>query len=304
MKKPLMRSEINNITSMSCTSESAISEDISLIQTLPFILMHFSLLAIFWVGFSWIALVFGLLTYVIRMFAITAFYHRYFSHKNFKTSRTTQFVFAFIAASAGQKGPLWWASHHRVHHTHTDTPDDPHSPKYTGFINSHLLWFLRKKNGLIISEKIKDFSSYPELRWIDKYEFIPPITLAAITLIVGLAIEKYFPAWEVTASQIVVWGFFVSTIILYHATYTINSLAHKFGTRRFQTTDESRNNIFLALLTLGEGWHNNHHFYSGCARQGFAWWELDISYYLLKIMSYFGLVWDLKPIPVRIKKML
>ena len=275
---------------------------ISLFQLFPFVAMHLGALAVFWVGFSWVALWVAVSLYLIRMFAITGFYHRYFSHKHFKTSRTVQFIFAFIGASAAQRGPLWWASHHRVHHSFSDEIQDPHSPRQHGFLWSHCLWFLSSKNFSTRHHKIKDFSQFPELRWLDRFDIIAPLILAAGLYSFGMIIEIYSFDINVTAGQLLVWGFFVSTIMLYHATYTINSIAHRLGTRRFNTKDDSRNNAVLALLTLGEGWHNNHHHYSGSVRQGFVWWEIDITFYLLKIMSWLGLVWDLKPIPDRIKQ--
>jgi len=302
-----MKLDKNSLTNViawvdtSAHSDNDNNNKISLTQFIPFIAMHIAVLAVFCVGFSWIALWTAVALYFVRMFAITGFYHRYFSHKHFKTSRIVQFIFAFIGASAAQRGPLWWASHHRVHHSFSDQEQDPHSPRHTGFIWSHCLWFLSPKNFATRSEKIKDFSGFPELRWLDRFDIIAPAMLATSLYVTGLFIENYFAYLEVTAGQLLVWGFFVSTVVLYHATYTINSLAHRFGSRRFDTKDDSRNNAALALLTLGEGWHNNHHFYAGSVRQGFVWWEIDITFYLLKIMSWFGLVWDLKPIPEKVK---
>jgi len=274
---------------------------ISPAQYIPFLAMHLGALGLFWVGFSWIAFWVAVGLYLLRMFAITGFYHRYFSHKHFKTSRVLQFVFAFIGAMSAQRGPLWWASHHRVHHAFSDKKQDPHSPRQQGFIWSHCLWFLSPNNFSTRKDKIQDFSKFPELRWLDRFDIIAPIILASSLYLTGMLIEEYYNYIDVTAGQLLVWGFFVSTIALYHATYTINSLSHRFGTRRFDTKDDSRNNAVLALLTLGEGWHNNHHYYAGSVRQGFVWWEIDITFYLLKIMSWFGLVWDLKPIPEKIK---
>jgi stearoyl-CoA desaturase (Delta-9 desaturase) len=280
---------------------SSQEKSISLVQLFPFAVMHLGVFGLFWVGFSWVAFWVAIALYVIRMFAITGFYHRYFSHKHFKTSRPVQFIFAFIGATSAQRGPLWWASHHRVHHSFSDKEQDPHSPRHLGFIWSHCLWFLSSENFSTRKEKIKDFSQFPELRWLDRFDFIAPLFLLISLYVVGLIIENYYSNIDVTAGQLIVWGFFVSTIALYHATYTINSLAHQFGTRRFDTKDDSRNNAALAILTLGEGWHNNHHYYAGSVRQGFVWWEIDMTFYLLKLMSWFGLVWDLKPIPERIK---
>ncbi|TQV73590.1 acyl-CoA desaturase [Aliikangiella marina] len=269
-------------------------------RIIPFILMHLAVLGVFWVGFSWFAFWVAVGLYVLRMFAITGFYHRYFSHKNFKTSRPLQFIFAFIGASSAQRGPLWWASHHRHHHARADQPDDPHSPRQRGFLWSHTLWFLSNKNFSTRSEKIKDFAQFKELVWLDRFDMLAPFILALFLFVLGAILEIYAPSLETTGGQLLVWGFFVSTVVLYHATYTINSLAHRFGSRRFETKDDSRNNPVLALITLGEGWHNNHHYYCGTVRQGFKWYEFDITFYILKVMSWFGLVWDLKPIPEKI----
>lgn len=284
--------------------ESDSSDHIAWTRIVPFILMHLAVFAVFWVGFSWFAFWVAVVLYVIRMFAITAFYHRYFSHKNFKTSRVVQFIFAFIGASSAQRGPLWWASHHRQHHAKSDCPEDPHSPRHKGFWWSHTLWFLSDKNFTTKLDRVKDFSKYPELRWLDRFDIVAPFVLALLLFIIGSVLEHVAPQLNTSGGQLLVWGFFVSTIALYHATYTINSLAHRFGTRRFETSDDSRNNPLLAIITLGEGWHNNHHYYSGTVRQGFKWFEIDITFYILKMMSWFGLVWELKPIPSRIRQQL
>ncbi|TQV85097.1 acyl-CoA desaturase [Aliikangiella coralliicola] len=275
---------------------------INWVRVLPFIAMHLAVLGVIWVGFSWFAFWVAVALYFVRMFAITGFYHRYFSHKNFKTSRWLQFIFAFIAASSAQRGPLWWASHHREHHAHSDKESDPHSPRQHGFLWSHTLWFLAEKNFTTRKRRIKDFSRFKELEWLDRFDIAAPAALALLLYVVGSLLESYAPALNTSGGQLVIWGFFISTVGLYHATYTINSLAHRFGTRRFNTPDDSRNNALLALITLGEGWHNNHHYFSGTVKQGFRWWEIDITYYLLKLMSFFGLVWDLKPIPARVKQ--
>ena len=264
-----------------------------------FILLHLACLAVLYVGFSWTAIVFAVFLYVIRMFFITAFYHRYFSHRTYKASRPVQFMMAVAGSTAGQRGALWWASHHRDHHINSDTNDDPHSPK-NGLLNSHMLWFLRKGNFPLQENRINDFMRYPELRFLEKIDWLPLILLFICCYVFGELLSSYFPVLETSGLQLLVWGGFISTVVLYHATYTINSLAHLFGKRRFNTTDDSRNNIWLALLTLGEGWHNNHHRYPTSTRQGFYPGELDISYFLLNIMSVLGLVKDFKPVPVSI----
>ena len=280
---------------------SSDGDSISWTRIIPFIIVHLGVLGVFFVGFSWFAFWTCVFLYLLRMFAITGFYHRYFSHKNFKTSRVVQMIFAVIGASSAQRGPLWWASHHRQHHASADQESDPHSPKYKGFLWSHTLWFLSDKNFETNTKRIKDFARFKELRWLDRFDIAVPAALAVLLYVTGSLLETFAPEYKTNGSQLLVWGFFISTVILYHATYTINSLAHRFGTRRFETKDDSRNNALLALITLGEGWHNNHHYYSGTVRQGFRWWEIDITFYILKLMSFFGLVWDLKPIPEKVK---
>ena len=270
-------------------------------RIVPFIALHLACLGVIWVGVSWPAVVVCVLSYALRMFAITAFYHRYFSHRTFKTSRPVQFLFAVIGASATQRGPLWWAAHHRHHHKVADRPEDPHSPRH-GFLWSHMGWFLSRKHFGTDHSQIPDLVRYPELRLLDRYDLLVPVVYAAALFGLGAALERLAPGLGTSGWQMLVWGYFISTVVLIHVTLTINSLAHVWGTRRYATRDDSRNNIFLALLTLGEGWHNNHHHFPGSARQGFFWWEIDISYYILKAMSLVGLVNSLKPVPVGIRQ--
>jgi stearoyl-CoA desaturase (delta-9 desaturase) len=253
------------------------------------------------VGFSWFALAVAALLYVVRMFAITGFYHRYFSHRAFRTSRILQFTFGLIGASSVQRGPLWWAAHHRHHHRHADQPPDLHSPIQQGFWKSHMGWFMTPRAFGIDWKAIPDLAKYPELRFLDRFDILVPVALAAALMLLGSVLERYLPGLGTNGPQLLVWGFFVSTVVLFHATVTINSLAHVWGKRRYATRDDSRNNIWLALITLGEGWHNNHHHYPASVRQGFYWWEVDVTWYLLKAMSWLGLVWDLKPVPARIR---
>ena len=282
-------------------AEQAGAERVDWLRILPFIGLHLACLAVIWVGFSWVALAVCVASYLLRMFAITAFYHRYFSHRTFKTSRVMQFVFALIGASATQRGPLWWAAHHRHHHKAADTEHDPHAPLH-GFLWSHMGWFLSRKHFGTDLKQIPDLARYPELRWLDRYDLAIPVLYAAALFGLGVLLERFAPGLGTNGGQMLVWGYFISTVVLIHATLTINSLAHIWGKRRYNTRDDSRNNWFLALITLGEGWHNNHHHYPGSARQGFYWWEIDISYYVLRLMSWFGLVSDLKPVPDAIRR--
>ena len=275
-------------------------EKIEFLRILPFILLHLACFTVFFVGFSATALIIAVLLYALRMFAITGFYHRYFAHKAFKTSRFVQFIFAFMAASSAQRGPLWWASHHRHHHANSDKPDDSHSPVQRGFFWSHISWFLTNKNFNSKNERVKDLLVYPELKFLDRFDVIAPLFLAASLYALGAALEIYAPHLQTSGLQLLVWGFVISTVVLYHMTFTVNSLAHVWGKRRFNTSDQSRNNSLIALLTLGEGWHNNHHHFPSAARQGFYWWEIDLTYYGLKILSALGLIWDLRKVPAEV----
>ncbi|MTI63468.1 acyl-CoA desaturase [Methylophaga sp.] len=265
------------------------------LRIIPFIGLHLGCFAVFWVGTSTVAVAIAVGLYLLRMFAITAFYHRYFAHKSFKTSRWLQFLFALIGASATQRGPLWWAAHHRQHHRHADKDKDPHSPKQ-GFIWSHMGWFLSRKHFKADLSLVPELARFPELRWLDRYDIAVPVLLAVSLYAIGESLAVWQPTLNTSGWQLVIWGYFISTVLLIHATLLINSLAHRLGRRRYQTQDDSRNNFWLALLTLGEGWHNNHHYHAASARQGFYWWEIDISYYLLLCMKSVGLIWDVRTI--------
>ena len=276
---------------------------INFLATLPFAIVHIIGLSGFFIKFSlfnWLLCV-GL--YVVRMFFITAGYHRYFSHRTYKTSRFFQFILAFMAQTSAQKGILWWASHHRDHHRYSDMPQDPHSMKLYGFLYSHLGWILSDEYNDTDLKKVKDLAKFPELVFLNTYHYIPPIVLGVVVFLLG----GFYHATEGMTFlhggfTTLIVGFFTSTVILYHGTFFINSIMHKVGSIRYKTNDESRNSFLLALITLGEGWHNNHHYYQGSARQGFYWWEVDISYYTLKVLSWFGLVWDLRGVPQDVLK--
>jgi stearoyl-CoA desaturase (delta-9 desaturase) len=276
-------------------------ERIDWLRVVPFIGLHVACVAVLWVGASAVAVGVAVALYAVRMFAVTAFYHRYFAHRAFKTSRALQLVFALLGASAVQRGPLWWAAHHRHHHAHSDRPGDAHSPRQHGFLWSHMGWFLASASFKTRLELIRDFAAYPELRWLDRFDAVVPALLAAGLFAVGAVLERTAPALQTNGWQLLVWGFAVSTVAVWHATFAVNSLAHTVGSRRFATRDDSRNNLALALLTFGEGWHNNHHRYPAAARQGFRWWELDLTYYLLRALAACGLVWELRPVPAAIR---
>ena len=269
-------------------------------RCLPFIFIHLGCLGVIWAGWSWTAIAVAVLLYGIRMFAITGFYHRYFSHRTFQTSRVGQFLFAVLGNTAVQRGALWWAAVHRHHHQHSDTEDDVHSPALTGFWWAHIGWMTSSKNFPTDYRVVRDLAKYPELVFLNRFDLVVPACLALSLFGLGETLNYFAPTLGVTGGQLLVWGFFISTAVLLHGTLFINSLAHVFGKRRFDTGDESRNSLLLALITLGEGWHNNHHRYMASARQGFFWWEIDLTYYGLKLLSWTGLIWDLRPVPVTV----
>ena len=234
-------------------------KEIDWMRVIPFILLHLSCLLIFVVGFSWIAFIVCISLFAIRMFAITGFYHRYFSHKTFKTSRFVPLLFAMIGATAVQRGPLWWAAHHRGHHMHSDTSEDKHSPKEHGFLWSHMGWFLTKSNFVTNTKFIRELIRFPELRIIDRFDLLMPLALSIGLFIAGHYLNQFEPQLNTNGFQLFIWGFSLSTVMLYHATFLVNSVAHQWGKKRYETKDTSRNNFIIAILTFGEGWHNNHH---------------------------------------------
>jgi stearoyl-CoA desaturase (Delta-9 desaturase) len=262
-------------------------DDIIYPSTIPFLLVHLGCFAAIWTGVTWQALILCVALYWLRIFAIGAGYHRYFSHRAYSTSRVFQFVLAFLSQTTTQKSVLWWASKHRHHHLHSDTEHDVHSPRRTGFIYSHMGWIFARKHDAPDLAKVQDLARYPELMWLHRFEQLPAICLGVLCFALA--------GW----SGFVV-GFLWSTVLVYHATFCINSLAHVSGRKRYVTGDDSRNNWLLAVFTMGEGWHNNHHAYQASARQGFKWWEIDPTYYLLKALSLTGLVWDLKTPPEQV----
>ena len=274
------------------------SEKPNWLRVIPLLLLHFACASIIWVGWSPVALIVAILFYAIRMIGITAFYHRYFAHKSFKTGRVTQFVFALIGSAATQRGPLWWASHHRHHHYHSDTELDVHSPRKGAFW-SHIGWFLSDKHFKTRLELIPDFARFKELVLLDRFDMIVPIVCIAFMYLLGSLLNYSYPQLGTSGLQMLVWGYAISTVVLLHATLCINSLAHRMGSRRFKTdeNDTSRNNLLLALITFGEGWHNNHHRFPNSARQGLRWWELDLSFSVIKIMEKIGLVWSVNAGP-------
>ncbi len=272
----------------------AADERVNWVSSIPFLLVHVLCLSVIFTGITWTAAILFIVMYFGRAFFVTAAYHRYFSHKSFRLNRFWQTVFAFQAEATAQKGVLWWAANHRHHHRSSDTDADLHSPR-KGFWWSHVGWILSDKYKDTDLSAIKDFAQFPELRWLDKHEGMPPWVYGVAAFAIGF----WTGGWSGAYTALVV-GFFCSTVLLWHTTFLVNSAAHVFGRRRYETPDTSRNSMLIALLTGGEGWHNNHHHYQASARQGFFWWEIDMTYYVLKMMSWVGIVKDLKKPPSRV----
>ena len=280
----------------------ALDDGIDYWRVVPFVLMHIACFALLWIGYSTFSVLFAVALYALRMFAITGFYHRYFAHKTFQTSRAGQFIFALLGATAVQRGPLWWAAHHRNHHAHSDQETDAHSPVQHGFLWSHIGWFLSRANFHTQFERVKELAKFPELRFLDRFDVVVPTIFAVGIFFLGELLAVKAPQLETNGWQLLVWGFVISTVVLYHVTFSVNSLAHLWGKRRYMTRDDSRNNFVIALFTLGEGWHNNHHHYPGSAKQGFYWWEIDFTYYGLRLLAALGLIWNLRTVPIAIRE--
>jgi len=265
------------------------ADRIDWVKSIPFLTVHLVALGAVVLGpFSWGLLALAIGSYYLRMFGITAGYHRYFSHRSYRTGRAFQFVLAVLGATTTQKGVLWWAAHHRDHHRFSDQPEDVHSPVQRGFWWSHVGWFMSSRNDATKLERVRDLARYPELRWLDRYHLVPVVGYAAAL-------------WAAGGVPFLLWGYFVSTVLLWHGTFLVNSLAHVVGRRRYDTADASRNSLLIALVTLGEGWHNNHHHYQSTANQGWFWWEVDFSYYLLRALESVGVVQGLRRPPPAVR---
>ncbi len=255
------------------------------VGAVPFLLVHAAPLAAFYTGTKWQDWVVCVVLYWVRMFGVTGGYHRYFAHRTYRTSRVFQFLLALLAQSSSQKGALWWAAHHRDHHKLSDQDGDPHDSR-RGFWYSHVLWLFAGTDQTDYT-RVKDLARYPELVFLNRFWMLPPIALGA-------------GVWAIWGWSGLLIGYCLSTVLLWHGTFTINSLSHMLGSQRYESGDASRNNFVLALITMGEGWHNNHHYFMNSTRQGFFWWEIDVSYYVIRLLGALRLVWDIKPPPARV----
>ena len=262
----------------------------NVIQITVFWAIQAGALLVFAVPFRWAYIALWAASHFIRAIGLTLAFHRYFAHRSFQMNRIARFVWAFIGTAAMQKGPLWWAGHHINHHRYADRDGDPHSPAISGFYYAHIGWFLhdskydRLESG---NPVVRDFSKEPEIAWLERFYWAPPLSLAVALFLVG-------------GVPLVLWGFALPTMTLAHATFAINTVNHLWGARRFDTRDDSRNNPVTAFFAAGEGWHNNHHRYQRAARNGFYWWEFDVTWYVIRTMAAVGLAWNVQPVPARI----
>jgi stearoyl-CoA desaturase (delta-9 desaturase) len=262
----------------------------TMISMVVFWTVQASALLVFAVPFAWPLVALWAASHFLRAIGLTLAFHRYFAHRAFQMSRPARFLWTLIGTAAMQKGPLWWAGHHINHHRFADREGDPHSPAVSGFYYAHIGWFLndaRHDRLAATNPVVRDFSSAPEIVWLERYHFVPPLALAVAMFLAG--------GWPW-----LIWGFCLPTMTLAHATFAINTINHMFGSRRFETRDASRNNVFTAVFAAGEGWHNNHHRYQRAARNGFYWWEFDPTWYVIRAMKAVGLAWDVQVVPTRI----
>jgi stearoyl-CoA desaturase (delta-9 desaturase) len=295
-----MRLWVDSHSSLQSEEDGRTPLKVDWLRLMPFIGVHLACFAVIWVGWSWPAVIVAGSLYFVRMFAITGFYHRYFSHRSYSTSRFFQFIMAAVGNSSVQRGPLWWAAHHRHHHRTSDQPEDRHSPKQQGFLWAHMGWISAKANFRTDMKLVPDLAKFPELVFLDRFDTMIPFALAMSCLGLGWGLNAFYPELGTGAVQMFIWGFCISTVAVAHGTFTVNSLTHLIGKQVYPSKDTSKNSLIIALITLGEGWHNNHHYYQSSVRQGFRWWQIDITYYLLWSMSCVGLVWDLKPVPQKV----
>ena len=299
MRRSVKINEIFKMSNSNGYHKRRNAEDLDYLAIVQFVVLHAGCLPLLWVGVSWVAIAACVAFYCLRIFGVSAGYHRYFAHRSYKTNRSFQFLLAVIGCMSNQKGPLWWAAHHRYHHFHADRENDIHSPGQ-GFWWSHCLWIFSLRYRKADQRLVSNFIGYKELRLLDRLYLLPPFFSAALFFVFGVLLQRSKPELGTSGLQMLTWGFFVSTVLVHHAIYSANSVAHSWGSRRFNSADTSRNNLIVALLTFGDGWHNNHHYYQRSARHGFYWWEIDFTHYMLKGLSHLGVVWDLHKPPERI----
>lgn len=255
-------------------------------------IFHLGCFGVIWTGVSPAALTVALALYVVRGFGVTAGYHRLLAHRSFSTGRPVQFLLALAGSLATQGGPLWWVAHHRSHHRYTETEKDIHSPRTQGFWRSHIGWMLSAESFRENGANARDLYRVPELKFLQQH--YAWIVLGQGVAIYGLGEGLAALGVQTSGAQMLVWAYFIATVALWHATFMVNSVCHLWGSRPFDAEDTSTNNWLVALLALGEGWHNNHHKFAYSARHGLEWWQFDLTWLLLRGMEKLGLVSELR----------
>jgi len=259
-----------------------------------FLVFHLACLLAIFTGVSTAAGVTALVLYTVRALGVTAGYHRYFAHRSFRTGRVFQFILAFFGSLSVQGGVLWWVSHHREHHKHTETGKDIHSPTMHGMWRAHMGWMMHEDCLRTSQANIKDFARFPELKWLQRNYAALIAGQALAIFLFGVVLNYLFPSLGTSGLQMLVWGFFISTVLLWHSTFMVNSVCHRWGGRPYEAGDDSTNNLIVGILTMGEGWHNNHHKFAYSARHGLRWYQIDVTWYLLRLLAMLGVVSDLK----------
>jgi len=255
-------------------------------------IFHLGCLGAFWTGVSPAALTVALILYLVRGFGVTAGYHRLLAHRSFRAGRPVQFLLALAGSLATQGGPLWWVAHHRSHHRYTETDRDIHSPRTQGFWRSHMGWMLSAESFRENGANARDLYRVPELKFLQQHYVWIVLGQGAAIYALGTGLAAL--GVETSGPQMLVWAWFIATVALWHATFMVNSVCHLWGSRPFDADDASTNNWLVAVLALGEGWHNNHHKFAYSARHGLEWWQFDLTWVLLRGMEKLGLVSELR----------
>jgi len=251
---------------------------------------HIACFAFIYTGVSFVAVMTAFAMYVIRGIGVTGGYHRLLAHRAFKTSRFVQFLFALAGSLAVQGGPIWWVSHHRSHHRDTDTDEDIHSPVTRGMWKAHMGWMMTDEAFNENGANSRDLHKFAELKFLQRY-YVWLVVLEMIGLFgFGSIWAWVFPESGTSGLQMLVWGFFISTVFTWHVTFMVNSVCHRYGSQPYDTKDASTNNFFVGVLGFGEGWHNNHHYYPNSARHGLRWWQLDTTWWLIRLLQVLGIV--------------
>lgn len=248
----------------------------------PMIAVHVGAIGVLFVAGTWADWITLAVVAYLRGLISTIGYHRFFAHRSFKTSRVAQFFLASACCANLQQGPMWWAAYHRHHHRYSDEPGDVHSPHHGGFWWAYCGWLFIPLQPQW--EQVRDLRRFPELVLLERFWQIPGILLAVTFWLIG--------GWSLLCI-----GFCLSAVLSFQLTFVVNTLGHLIGSRRYPTPDHSTNSFLLALMSLGDGWHNNHHHYPHTAQAGFFWWEVDGAFRVIRVFERLGIIWDVRRVP-------